>query len=231
MTQQILSPRQVTQLIDYVDEHVQADGCDHTTRYANRWAEEQRLPWQDLQDALDKASVFCDCEIVLNLDEEQPLVLELDAPVVPLENRWLLPPNFQPKIATVEKILVGRAGVGKNNHVSNGEWLFPAPANATPRRRVRKLVHFFIGLQTGLPSEIAFVESIEPISLEEFTQRICGSSVQEAHAFCQNVAAFIAQKLAQLPVGTCVGTDIVDKVGISSKHRELSIYRVIMKKR
>jgi hypothetical protein len=229
MSKQVLSLQQVTQLIDHVDEHVQSEGCDHTTRFASCWAEKNHVPWQDLQDALDQTSLFCDCEIVLNLDEERPLVLNQDKLVAPSENRWLLPPNFQPTITKVEKILVGRAGIGKNNHVSTGEWLIPAPVDAVPRRRIRKLVHFFIGLNTGLPTEIAFVESIDPMSLDEFAVRISDSTVQESQALPLQVAAFIAQKIAQLPVGTCVGTDIIDKVGIASKHRELSIYRVIVK--
>lgn len=229
MSKHLLSFQQITQLIDHLDNHVQSEGCDHTTRFASRWAEEYRVPWPDLQDALDQASLFCDCEIVLNLDEEQPLVLNQDKLVAPPENRWLLPPNFQSTITTIEKILVGRAGIGKNNHVSTGEWLIPAPVDAVPRRRIRKLVHFFIGLQTGLPTEIAFVESIEPMSLDDFAARICGATVQESQALPLEVAAFIAQKIANLPVGTCVGTDIIDRVGISSKHRELSIYRVIVK--
>jgi hypothetical protein len=229
MSKQVLSLQQVAHLIDHVDERVQSEGCDHTTRFASRWAEENHVPWQDLQDALDQTNLFCDCEIVLNLDEERPLVLNQDKLVAPSENRWLLPPNFQPTITKVEKILVGRAGIGKNNHVSMGEWLIPAPVDAVPRRRIRKLVHFFIGLNTGLPTEIAFVESIEPMSLDEFAVRISDSTVQESQALPLQVAAFIAQKIAQLPVGTCVGTDIIDKVGIASKHRELSIYRVIVK--
>ena len=229
VSKKILSSQQVSQLIDYVDEHVQSEGCDHTTLFASRWAEKNHLPWQDLQDAFDQASLFCDCEIVLNLDEERPLFLNQDKLVAPPENRWLLPPNFQPTITKVEKILVGRAGICKNNHVSAGEWLIPAPVDAVPRRRIRKLVHFFIGLQTGLPTEIAFVESIEPMTLDEFAARISDSKVQESQALPLQVAAFIAQKIAQLPVGTCAGTDIIDKVGIASKHRELSIYRVIVK--
>ncbi len=229
MSKQLLSPQQITQLIDHLDNRVQSEGCDHTTRFASRWAEENRVPWQDLQDALDQAGLFCDCEIVLNLDEGQPLVLNQDKLVAPPENRWLLPPNFPSTITKVEKILVGRAGIGKNNHVSEGEWLIPAPVDAVPRRRIRKLVHFFIGLQTGLPTEIAFVESIEPMTLDEFVARICDLPVQESQALPLQVAAFIAQKIAQLPVGTCVGTDIIDKVGIASKHRELSIYRLVLK--
>ncbi len=65
------------------------------------------------QDSLDQASLFCDCEIVLNLDEEQCLLLNQDNLVAPSENRWLLPPNFLPTITKVEKMLVGRAGIGK----------------------------------------------------------------------------------------------------------------------
>ena len=150
--------------------------------FASRWAEENHVPWQDLQDAFDQESLFCDCEIVLNLDVERPLFLDQDKLVAPPENRWLLPPNFQSTITTVEKILVGRTAIGKNNHVSEGEWLIPAPIDAVPRRRIRKLVHFFIGLQTGLPTEIAFVESIEPMSLDEFAARISDSKVQESQA-------------------------------------------------
>jgi hypothetical protein len=155
---------------------------------------------------------------------------EQDKLVAPLENRWLLPPNFQPTIKTVEKILVGRAGVGKDNHVSAGEWLIPSPIDAVPRRPMRKLVHFFIGIQTGLPTAIAFVESIATLTLDEFVARISDSPAQESKTLPLQVAAFIAQKITQLPVGACVGTDIVDKVGIASKHRELSIYRVVVRK-
>jgi hypothetical protein len=140
--------------------------------------------------------------------------------LIELAIKWCVPAKLS---------LVGRAGICKNNHVSAGEWLIPAPVDAVPRRRIRKLVHFFIGLQTGLPTEIAFVESIEPMTLDEFAARISDSKVQESQALPLQVAAFIAQKIAQLPVGTCVGTDIIDKVGIASKHRELSIYRVIVK--
>lgn len=147
---EILCSEQVTRLIDHLDQHVRAKGCDHTMRFASRWAEEHRILWQDLQDTLDQASVFCDCEIVLNRDERQPLVLKLEKPVASAENRWQLPPSFQLKVTTVDKIIVGRAGVGKNNHVSSGEWLIPASIGANLRRRMRKLVHFFIGLTKNL---------------------------------------------------------------------------------
>jgi len=118
MSKQVLSLQQISQFIDHIDAHVQSEGCDHTTRFASRWAEQNQVPWQDLQDALDQASVFCDCEIALNLDEGQPLFLKQDKLVAPFENRWLLPPNFQSTITKVEKILVGRAGIASPKPIS-----------------------------------------------------------------------------------------------------------------
>jgi hypothetical protein len=103
--------------------------------------------------------------------------------------------------------------------------LITASVDAVPRQRIRKLGHLFI----GLPTEIAFVETIEPMTLDEIAASISDSLVQESQAFPLQVAAFITRKIAHLPVGTCVGTDIVDKVGIASTHRELSICRVIVK--
>jgi GTP-sensing pleiotropic transcriptional regulator CodY len=36
-------------------------------------------------------------------------------------------------------------------------------------------------------------------------------------------------KIAKLPEGTPVATDIADRVGITAKHRELNIHRVILR--
>ena len=44
MSKQVLSLQQVSQFIDHVAEHVQSEGCDHTTRFASRWAEQNQVP-------------------------------------------------------------------------------------------------------------------------------------------------------------------------------------------
>jgi hypothetical protein len=127
-------------------------------------------------------------------------------------------------------MLVARAGIGKNNYASDGEWLVPAPLDAKPRKRVRKSVNYFIGLNSGLPTEIGFVEDIEPISVNELTRRIRDSLIPELNGCDDRLAGFIVQKIAGMPDGVAVATDFVDRVGVGSKHKELTIHRVILRR-
>lgn len=219
----------VGQMIDFVDRHVRRDGCDHTHRFASQWSQEQNIDWDGLLDLLEQRGAFCDCEIVLNLRGSN-LVLESELIAEDKENRWLMPPNFTCVLQTTDRILVARSGIGKNNYASDGEWVVPAPLDAKPRKRVRKSVHHFVGLDSGLPTEIGFVQSIEPITLNQFTKKIRDSSVDELRNCDIRLAGFISQKIANMADGATVGTDIVDRVGIATKHKELTIHRILLRR-
>jgi hypothetical protein len=220
----------VADLIEFVDERVSEHGCDHTRRFTADWATRNGVDWDDFQDALDDASAFCDCEVVLNI-EDGPLRCD-NAPVTAnYDNRWLLPPNFVsgPEMV-VAKILVSRPALTRSAYTKDGEWLVPAPAEAKPRKRVRKIVHFFVGIETGLPSEVGFVTEIDPIPFGRYARTIADSSVPELARFDRRVASFVLAKIATFPAGTPVGADLADRVGVASKHRELNIHRVILRK-
>ncbi|WP_406072088.1 DUF2695 domain-containing protein [Micromonospora sp. NBC_01638] len=58
----------LTALVDFVDGHVAAEGCDHTRRFSERWAREQGIDWEFLRRGLDEFGGFCDCEVVMNCD-------------------------------------------------------------------------------------------------------------------------------------------------------------------
>ena len=224
-----LDEKAVGQMIDFVDRHVRRDGCDHTHRFASQWSREHNIDWDDLLDALEQRGAFCDCEVVLNL-QGSSLSLESEPNAADEENRWLLPPNFACTVETTNRMLVARAGIGKNNYASDGEWLVPAPLDAKPRKRVRKSAHYFIGLDSGLPTEIGFIQIIEPITLNDFTQKIRDSTIAELQNCDDRLAGFIAQKIAKMADGASVGTDIMDRVGVASKHKELTIHRVILRR-
>ena len=224
-----LDENTVGQMIDFVDAHVRRGGCDHTHRFVSLWCREHNIVWDDLLDAIEKRGAFCDCEVVLNL-QGSGLSFESDHDGADRENRWLLPPGFISTLETTNRMLVARAGIGKNNHASDGEWLVPAPLDAKPRKRVRKSVHYFIGLESGLPTEIGFIQTIEPIAIKELTEMICKSTVAELKHCDERLAGFIAQKIANLNDGAAVGTDIMDRVGVASKHKELTIHRVLLRR-
>lgn len=108
--------------------------------------------------------------------------------------------------------------------------LVPAPVDGKPRKRVRKSVLYFLGLDSGLPTEIGFVENRAPIGFEDLTSQICGSAVPELKGCDDRLAGFLGQKFGKLPDGTAVGTDIMDRVGIASKHQELTIHRIVLRR-
>ena len=225
-----LDQQRVSDLIAHVDRNVRASGCDHSHRFTAAWATQAGVNWDDLLNALEAHGAFCDCEVVLNL-EEGPLTHTPSSNPVDSGNRWLLPPNFSvgPE-TTASKIILSRAGVGQHTHTRDGEWLVPAPVDAKPRKRVRKIVHFFIGVETGLPSEIGVVTDVPPMSIARFAQTIANSPVPELKGFGRDAASFFLGKIAKLPDGTTVATDIADRVGAGAKHQELTVHRVLLRR-
>lgn len=65
-----LTQPQLTALVAVVDERVVAEGCDHTTRFAERWAERHGVAWLPLEEGLHEFDGYCDREIVMNAGPE-----------------------------------------------------------------------------------------------------------------------------------------------------------------
>ncbi len=225
-----LDSQSVSDLIDFVDRNVRERGCDHSHRFSAAWATARSIDWDDLLDALESRGAFCDCEVVMNLDD-QPLAGSPEKESLGSDDRWLLPPKFSATPdAIVNKLILSRANIGKNTHTRDWEWLVPAPVNAKPRKRVRKILHFFIGVESGMPAEIGFVTDVEPMGIAHFAHQIASSPIPELRAFDSQIASFIHAKIANLADGTPVGANIVDRVGIASKHGELNVHRVFLKR-
>ena len=57
-------------LLSYLDERVGAEGCDHSHRLTQQWADQQRRAWEPLAEALRESGGYCDCEVLANVDPE-----------------------------------------------------------------------------------------------------------------------------------------------------------------
>jgi hypothetical protein len=224
-----LDASRIESLISFVDRCVRRDGCDHTHRFTEEWARRASVDWHDLLDILEANGCYCDCEVVLNLPEDT----DLQCPPMPESaergNLWLLPPAFEcEQSAVFTKVIVCQAGLGRNTYAAEGELLVPAPKGAKPRRRVRKSVNFFIGCQSGLPSEVGVIQECGEISALDFARKVANSGFEELVAFSFREAGFVLSRIASLRPSMAVGSDFADRVGIASRHKELTLHRVIM---
>ena len=226
----VLQPDTVESLRDFVDARVRSDGCDHSRRFTNLWANENGVDFGELEDVLDNHGGFCDCEVVLNLPEDVSIRAAPDRSMNE-DNPWMLPPNFAPKATSgFTQMLIGTDRLSGNNHHTEGELAIPAPFGLKPKRRVRKLVHYFIGLDSGMPAEVAYVAETAPMSAGDLAARVQDSPVEGLGAFTETEAAFILSRIASMKPGTSVGVSEMDKITDRGKHREMRIHRVLVRR-
>ena len=225
-----LNSSRVKSLISFVDRRLRVDGCDHTHRFTKEWARQESVDWHDLLDILEANGGYCDCEVVQNLPGGTDLQSPPASKPADRTNAWLLPPDFgcEPS-AIFTKVIVCRAGLGRNTYANDGELLVPAPKSAVPRRRVRKSVNFFIGCQSGLPTEVGVVRGCAGISAADFARKVVQSGFEELTAFTFREAGFVLSRIASLEPDWPVATHFADQIGVASRHEELRVHRVIMR--
>jgi hypothetical protein len=224
-----LDASRVESLIAFVDRHVRKDGCDDTHRFTEEWARQESVNWDDLLDILEANGGYCDCEVVLNLPDG-----DLESPPAPKPagrtNPWLLPPVFEcDPSAVFTRMIVCQEGLGRDTHATDGELLVPAPKGARARRRVRKSVNFFIGCQSGLPTEVGVICECPAISARDFARKVAQSGFEELAAFTFREAGFVLSRIASVEPGKPVATHFADQIGIASRHEELRVHRVIIR--
>jgi hypothetical protein len=220
----------IQKLRTFVDDRVRRRGCDHSHRFARAWAKHAAIDWDDLLDILEVQGAFCDCEVVLNMPEG----VDLQTPAATLPaapaNPWLIPPGFECDPARkFQKVIVCQTQLARKTYASDGEILVPAPKGAKPRRRMRKSVNFFVGCRSGMPTEVGVVHECGEITSPEFAGQVAESGIEELARFGVSEAAFVLSKVALVPASKPVGTYFADRVGIASRHEELTVHRVLVK--
>ena len=227
----VLAVSDVENLVASVDSKVRDVGCDHTLRFAEQWAAGNEINWDDLVDVLELNGAFCDCEVVLNITEDSQLDLPQHCAPGTEDNPWLIPVDFTPKHDTFTKQLVCRHDIARNTYSDNGEILVPPPQVTKPRKRMRKSMHYFVGLKSGLPSEVGIVEETGPFTAAEFAKQVRASTLTEFSAFTVREAAFVLSKLANLKSTTPVATHFMDKLTMQGqKVHELRIHKIFIRK-
>ncbi|MHC4643330.1 MAG: DUF2695 domain-containing protein [Planctomycetota bacterium] len=212
-----LTKNQAQDLISFVDFKLSKDPCDHSLRHATQWAKINQIDYDDLIDILEDNGGYCDCEVVLNLPDDREINVSTERNSRDKNNPWKIPIHF--KITDSDKTymnyLISQFSEKNKCFASEGELL----------------VHFFIGIKTGLPNELGFVHNDEPITAKEFAKKVRDSGQKDLLLFREKEAAFFLSRLDQLQNGNAVGTHFSEITGLTSKYEELRVHKVILRKK
>ena len=66
----VLDEEQLNNLLDFLDERLPANGCDHSLRLSREWAASNAVDADMLALSLEHFGGFCDCEVVANVEPE-----------------------------------------------------------------------------------------------------------------------------------------------------------------
>jgi len=228
----ILLKKQADELVSYVHGKLNESPCDHSLIHTEKWAELNSFDHDELIDILEANGSFCDCEVVLNLPEDTDISLSIEREVSDKDNLWKIPINFiQPSgNKKFSNILISNHSSENKCYAKEGELLVPAPSGAKPKKRIRKSVHFFVGLETGLPNEYGIVQSREPITAYEFAKLVRDSGLNGLQKFREREASFFLSRLDKLKPGNGVGTHFAEITGLTSKREEIKVHKIIFRK-
>jgi DNA polymerase I-like protein with 3'-5' exonuclease and polymerase domains len=58
-----------THLFDYLDEKLEAEGCDHSLKFTEEYLQKLNFPTQTIIQWLNENGGFCDCEVLGNIED------------------------------------------------------------------------------------------------------------------------------------------------------------------
>lgn len=123
------------------------------------------------------------------------------------------------------KVLISRHSPKNLCFAKEGEILVPAGPKDKMRGRLPKDDHFFVGLETGLPSRYGWVKELDsPITAEELARLKDGAQVkQETVRDCR----LLLESVARYPEGTPMACHFIEVKLPGEGRRKLKIHKVI----
>jgi hypothetical protein len=174
----------------------------------------------------------CDCLAHFLLTHGEAAGPSGPLPEDPALAGWCLPAGWRPTEPgrSFTKLLrMGPAPLG-HGYARDGELLVPAPGLCAPGRSIRPWVHFFLGLETALPSEHGIVR----VEREPWTAARLAAAVRASKAtdpldgFGELEASFFLEAIDRVEAGRLAGVKILRVLSKDTRVvPELSVARVI----
>lgn len=227
----ILTEKQVTELCVFIESQIKDTGCDHSLKNTFEWAKSNEIDRDNLIDVLEMNGGYCDCEVTMNLPENCDLEIKQELKEADSKNPFKIPLKFEQDNSRIyTKAIFSTSKFKQNNYTNEGEMVIPAPHGHKPKKRMKKSMHFFTGMKTEMPTELAIVKEIEPINSKEFSKKIRDSKLESFEKFSSRVADYYLSRIDKIEIGKPIGSHFMEKRGIRGKSIELRIHKVILGK-
>lgn len=227
----VLTEDQVNELCIFIENRIEKNACDHSLKNAFEWAELNEINREDFIDVLEFHGGYCDCEVIFNLPEDCDLILEEETKALDSNNSFKIPISFESSEDKVyNKALFSDSEYSEYNYTNDNELLIPAPFGFKSKKRTRKSTHFFIGMESQLPSEIGFIREIEPINSKSFAKKIRDLKINGFTNFSEREADYYLSRIDRLDIDKPMASYFMEKNGIGGKKTELRIHKIIFRK-
>ena len=222
----ILTKLQVDKLTVYVDRKLRSEGCDRTRKWTFKWAKRNKISIDDLTDALDDNGGFCDCEVVLNIPSDYDLILEKKEKPISLENPFKIPIKFKQNDSDTvyNRVVVAKHNKSEKCYAKDDEILFPAPEHFKPKRRMRKMFHFFNGIESELPCAYGYIKEIKPITAKEFAKKLRNTGPLFLKDVTERDTDYYLSKIQKVDKDRKVLVDLAERLRDYKRQIELKIY-------
>lgn len=203
--------------------------CDHTFKYSYAWAANNDVPKEAIGALLNELDVHSDvdlAEIIEDIGQSYEIELEERS----ASGTWLIPPDFimPPANKVYHQLIVSPnpSETGYRCYTKACEIIVPAPIDYKPSKKMRKIWHFFVGIDSGLPSEIGIVKSHLPITADRFFEMV--NPLAGFEKFDHQAASFYLEQVAKMKIGRGVSVSFIEVFDGSKKFTSLRFSRRLL---
>lgn len=191
--------------------------CDHTFAHTFQWAVNQGLPKEAIEALINELEVVCDCNLAkLIPDVGDTFEVKIGESASPKVNKWLIPSHYilpSPSKLYQQVIRAPSPEVTDiRNYATPGEILIPAPYGYKSKYKMRTSWHFFVGLDSGNPSEIGVVAASRNTSIQHFLELVKNQTLPGFEDFDLAIASFYLESVEKLKMGQGMGVSFIDEI-------------------
>lgn len=202
--------------LEDLENYLSKKSCDHTFTHTFQWAKNHRYPKEAIEELINELEMTCDCDLAESIpDIGDSFEVQIGEESHLITNKWLIPPYYtHPSPDKLYKQVIQSPNSSETdirNYTNRDEILIPAPYGYKSKHKMRKMWHFFVGIDSGNPSEIGIVTACSPQSAQHFLDIVKQRALPGFENFDLLASSFYLESVEKLKLGYGVGVHFLDE--------------------